>query len=209
MYVNKTSITGQIALHIFALTTFPSVSLARDTHSRLKSTEPDIMVKAKQNKAQKQSRIPLLPSLHRNRATKLITSPHQPLTGHKDRLETRVPQTSPIRPHSLNPNPTMKSVSPEHRLETHLPRRTDRDKLIPDSVRGVEIPGRDGRGAVPGDVDCVWGGCVLSVRVDGGDGVGGGRLPFGGEGAVVHNCSGLCHVCESGVEDRLVGPVVV
>lgn len=100
----------------------------------------------------------------------------------------------------------MKLLRSENRLETHLARLSDRLKRIANRVRGVEIPFRDRGGAVPGDVDCVWGRGILRVRVDCWFCVGWRGLPFEGESAVVHHGAGAGEVCERGEEDRLVVP---
>lgn len=101
----------------------------------------------------------------------------------------------------------MKLLRSEHRLKTHLARLSDRLENLTNRVRGVEIPFRDGGGAVPGDVDSVWGGEVLRVRVDCWFCVGGRGLPFEGESTVVHDGAGAGEVCERGEEDGLVVPV--
>lgn len=103
----------------------------------------------------------------------------------------------------------MESIRPEHRLKALLARASDADELISYSVRGVEVPVSNGGGAVPRDVYCVGRGVVKSVRVYAGFGVGGCRLPFEGEGAVVHNCTWLGDISKRGEEDRLVSAVVV
>ena len=103
----------------------------------------------------------------------------------------------------------MESVSSEHRLEALLTRRPNRHELLSNSVGGVEVPISNGGGAVPGDVDSVGRSVILGVRVDRRNGVGRRRLPLEGESAVVHNRTGLCHVCKSGEEDGLAVVVVI